>query len=190
MRAYFLGNPAAVPALQQRYQKILAALTAANVTVWSNLRPDSVDEQDSPPLERVDSVIIEGSDPTPEAGHLVALALAYRKPVLYLSERGKPVNRHLRRLQENKTTGAYLRLESYAAETLSARLREFLRQVEQGEERVTPNIKFTLRLTPAIEHYLNRKAKAAAKTKANYLRNFLERLMAGDEEYRKKTNGG
>lgn len=189
MRIYLWGNPNAAPMLQQRYRRMVAVLTEAGVTIFSNFHPPATDDDRTPWLERIDAVVIEGSDPAPETGHLVALALAYRKPVLYLCERGRTIDRHLRRLHANKASSALLRLERYPPDSLPTRLREFLQQVEQGETSATPTIKFTLRLTPALERYLNQKAKAAAKTKANYLRNFLERLMAGDEEYRKKGGG-
>lgn len=183
MKVYVVGNPSATSALQQRYRRIAEVLTEAGATVASNFYPAAAGDAGTPLMEQVDAVVIEGSDPTPETGHLVALALTYHKPILYLNERGRPVNYHLRRLQESKVASAYLRLESYGAESLANRLREFLRLVERGEGKLNPTIKFTLRLTPAIERYLVYKSKGSKKTKADYLRDLLEQIATEDKEY-------
>ena len=185
MKVYVVGNPSAASTLQQRYRRIAEVLTEAGATVSSNFFPAAAGDEGSPLMEQVDAVVIEGSDPTPEAGHLVALALTYRKPVLYLNERGRPVNYHLRRLQESKVAGVFLRLETYSSENLPNLLREFLRRAERGEGIVGPTIKFTLRLTPAIERYLVYKAKNIKKSKADYLRELMEHIAAQDEEYQR-----
>lgn len=184
MRVYLWGNSNAGPTLQQRYRRMVETMAEAGASVFSNFHPPATDDDRAPWLERIDAIVIEGSDPAPEAGHLVALALAYRKPVLYLSERGKTVDRHLQRLQENKASSAFLRLEHYTLDSLSVRLKEFLRLVERGEGIDAPTIKFTLRLTPAIERYLAYKVKGSKKTKADFLRDLLERLIEEDQSYR------
>lgn len=184
MRIYLWGNPNAGPTLQQRYRRMVETLSEAGASVFSNFHPPATDDGPTPWLERIDAVVIEGSDPAPEAGHLVALALAYRKPVLYATERGKAVDRHLQRLQGNKASSAFLRLEPYTLDSLPVRLKEFLRLVERGEGIDAPTIKFTLRLTPAIERYLAYKVKGAKMTKADFLRELLERLIKEDQLYR------
>ncbi len=184
MRVYLFGNPGAGPALQERYRRMAEVLATAGAHLNANFLPTVSVGDDAAFMERVDAVVIEGSDPAPEAGHLVALALAYRKPVLYLTERGKPVDRHLRKLQENKAAGALLRLEAYAPDRLLVRLQEFFKVVERGESVTSPTIKFTLRLTPAIDRYLTYKTQGTKKSKADLLRELIEKLMADDAPYR------
>ncbi len=190
MRVYLWGNPNAGTTLQQRHRRMAEILTEVGATVFSNFYPPAMDDERSPWLERIDAVIIEGSEPTPEAGHLVALALAYRKPVLYLCERGKTIDRHLQRLLENKASSAFLRLEHYGLDSLPSRLQGFLHLVERGEGIDAPTIKFTLRLTPAIERYLAYRVKGSKKTKADFLRELLDGLMGEDQGYRQTRQRG
>lgn len=183
MKVYLFGSVGAGPTLQQRYRRMAEVLAQAGAHVSANFLPAAASDDGGALMERVDAVVIEGSDPSPEAGHLVALALAYRKPVLYVSERGKPVDPHLRKLRESKTTSAFLRLEAYTPESLPHRLQEFLRLAERGEGIDAPTIKFTLRLTPSIERYLAYKVKGTKKTKADFLRELMERLISDDQAY-------
>lgn len=48
-----------------------------------------------------------------------------------------------------------------------------------------PNIKFTLRITPRIEKYLSWKIQNTDRTKADYLREEVERLIDEDDEFEK-----
>ena len=51
-----------------------------------------------------------------------------------------------------------------------------------------PSIKFTLRLTPKVDRYLNWKAKRLKKTKADLLREWMGHLLSDDSEYLKFLN--
>lgn len=183
MKIYVLGNLLANPTLQHRYRQIAATLARAGAAVLTNFDPVLPVDDVTPVLERVDAVVIEGTLPTAEAGHLIALAVTYHKPVLYLTEGGVAVDRHLLKLSHNTAVLPWLRLQSYAVAHLPRHLANFLRDVEHDGATAGPTVKFTLRLTPAISRYLTCKAKVAKKTRADFLREFLGQLMARDESY-------
>lgn len=185
MKAYVWANPSAAPTGTERLRALVEALASRGVSVLSAFEPAAASDDATPLLERVDAVVIEGMYPTSETGHLVALSLAYRKPILYLTERGHRVDPALRRLHASQPTGGLLHLASYAPDRLAAVVAEFVRGVERGAGVATPTIKFTLRLTPAIERYLTYKTAGTAKTKADFLRELLEGLMANDAAYRR-----
>lgn len=53
-----------------------------------------------------------------------------------------------------------------------------------------PSIKFTLRITPRIEKYLSWKIKNTEKTKADYLRGEIEKIMEEDDEFQNIFSDG
>jgi len=196
MRIYFTADEQADERYQKMFSRIIRLLNDSGVIVMSNLADPNVsgfssqdleriDESGEALLERVDAVIIEGSRPLPESGYLIALALAHHKPILYLTERQKSVNKNLVHLTKDKNTAKLLRLASYSERTIDGTIAEFLQGVEIGEGRELPNIKFTLRITPRIERYLHYKTHSSKISKADFLREQIERLIDRDEEYQK-----
>ena len=95
MRVYFTADEQADEKLQSMFSVIVDRLSEAGVSVLSNLAARNVSSFSSQDLEkigsgeamveRVDAVIIEGSRSLPETGYLVAIALAHKKPILYLT---------------------------------------------------------------------------------------------------------
>src|SRR3989344_692909 len=113
MRIYFTANPQAELKLQARFVKIVDSLNAAGVLVMSNLAQSNLTGFSASDMERMsqageillekmDGIIIEGTKPMAESGYLIALALAHRKPILYLIEKGKIVDKNLVYLQQQK----------------------------------------------------------------------------------------
>jgi hypothetical protein len=85
-----------------------------------------------------------------------------------------------------KNTPPFIKMQSYATRDLEQVVMDFIKETEAGkglQER--PTIKFTLRITPQMERYLQWKAKRIKKTKADFLREFLEELMDKDEVFKK-----
>ena len=57
--------------------------------------------------------------------------------------------------------------------------------MEKGEGKETPTIKFTLRITPRIERFLHWKTHNTKVSKADFLRELIERLIDQDEDYQR-----
>lgn len=185
MKVFVWTNPGVGPSSSERLRTMVETLAGHGVGVLSAFEPATASDDTTPLLERVDAVVIEGTHPTPETGHLVALSLAYKKPILYLAERGHRIDAALQRLGQSKPAGELLRLVTYAPIQLAASVIEFIRRIERGAGATAPTIKFTLRITPAIERYLTYKTKGSATTKADFLRELIERLIADDADYRR-----
>ncbi|MAF13639.1 MAG: hypothetical protein CMI53_01970 [Parcubacteria group bacterium] len=196
MRIYFTADNQAEDRLQKRFSQIVSILNDAGVLIMSNLAEKNVTGFSSQDLEKIeqtgevllekmDGLVIEGSKSLAESGYLIAIALTHKKPILYLSEKGKQINKNLQHLKKDKNTAKYLNLEYYTDNSLHKIILEFLQKVEKGEGREVPNIKFTLRITSRIERYLHWKTHNTKTTKADFLREWIERLIDDDEGYQK-----
>ena len=109
MRVYFTADNQAEEKFQKRFSKIIDLLNEAGILVMSNLADENlsgfsshdlekIDQTGEVLLERMDALIIEGTNPLPETGYMIAIALAYQKPILYLSEKGNLINNLLKRV--------------------------------------------------------------------------------------------
>lgn len=194
MKIYFSGNQNANYIWQKRFNEIIRILSQAGVLVISNLQSnDDIFKSESEPagqqneilLKKVDGVIIEGTQPTFENGHLIALALAHQKPILYLSEKDKPIDKNLLLLRKERKITSLLKLENYTSQSLEKKILEFLQIIEQGVGKEAPNIKFTLRINSKIERYMQWKAHNSKLSKADFLRLKIEELIDQDENYQK-----
>jgi len=196
MRIYFTADNQAEEKLQKRFSQIIDTLSSAGVLVMSNLADknlsgfssqdlEKIDQAGEGLLEKMDALIIEGTRPVPESAYLIAIALAHQKPILYLSEKGKAINKNLVHLQKDKNTAKFLNLKYYTENVLEKILLDFLQTIEKGEGREAPTIKFTLRITSRIERYLHWKTHNTKITKADFLRGLIEGLIDKDEDYQK-----
>lgn len=196
MRVYFAADNQAEGKLQQRFARIVDTLSGAGVLVMSNLVErnlsrfsgqdlEKISQSGEILLEKVDGLIIEETRPLAESGYLVAMALAYKKPILYLVERGKQFNKNLLHLQTDKETAKLLRLEHYTESSLQPTLLGFLESTERVDGRELPSIKFTLRITSRIERYLQWRTLNTKLSKADYLRNVIEGIIRNDESYQR-----
>ena len=201
MRIYFTADNQAEDKLQKRFVRVIDLLSNAGVLVMSNLAGtnlsgfsnadlDRMNQAGEGMLERMDGLIIEGSSYLPESGYMIAIALAHKKPILYLSDKTRPINKNLLHLSNNNDASKLLKLESYIVANLEKIVTEFLQQVERGEGREIPNIKFTLRITSRIERYLHWKTHNTSLSKADFLREEIEELIDKDEEYQKFVKKG
>ena len=196
MRVYFAADNQAEERLQKRFSKIIDILSNAGILVMSNLINENISgfsaadlekisQSGEVLLERMDGLIIEGTNPLAESGYLVALALAHRKPILYFVEKGKAINKNLLHLRKDKNTAKILSLQNYGESGLEKIILDFLGIVEKGEGKETPTIKFTLRITPRIERFLHWKTHNTKVSKADFLRELIERLIDQDEDYQR-----
>ncbi|MBU1164336.1 hypothetical protein KKA15_02105 [Patescibacteria group bacterium] len=194
MRIYFSANES--QNLRSRYQKIIDILVMSGNSVMSNLELDkSARFSDTDVekfraagqtlLEQMDSLVIDATIKSPENGYLVALALTHKKPTLFLHEKGTDVDSNLLSLQKDKNTAAFLVLQDYQEEKLKKYLLEFLQFAEKKGGKEIPKIKFTLRITPKIERYLHWKTHNTKKSKADFLRERIDKMIEEDEEFRR-----
>jgi hypothetical protein len=196
MRLYFAADEQAEEKYQKRFSRIIEILDQAGVLVMSNLVDKNVsgfssqdlekfDAEGVVLLEKMDALIIEGTRPVGESGYLIALALAHQIPILYISEKTKPISQNLIHLRKDKKTAGLLNLQYYSEKTMEKTILDFLQTLETGEGRQIPNIKFTLRITPRIERFLHWRTANTKKTKADFLRELIEKLIDNDGEYQK-----
>lgn len=197
MHLYFYAPPTTKKDALGTYQRIKDALASAEVWVSTNTEKAEIqasadvmavtEETDVPILEHMDAFIIEGTQNDPEIGFLLAHALTMKKPTLYLYRRGT-VPMIFSRLSE-KELPSFVTVSAYHDEAIPKTISTFLESIEGLAVKQTPRIKFTLRITRAIEEYLHFKTHNTKLTKADYLRAEIEKMMALDEgwnEYRRR----
>lgn len=146
-------------------------------------------EYDVPLLEQMDAFIIEGTTSDPEVGFLLAHAIALKKPLLYLYQRGT-VPQIFSRLSQRELP-SFVKVHAYEEEKIAGSLLAFLSSIEGVVIREVPRIKFTLRITNTIEEFIHFKTHNTKLSKADYLREQIERQMESDQdwqEYQKKRH--
>ena len=143
--------------------------------------------------DQIEAVIIEGTHIASDTVYIIATALAYKKPVLYLMEKGHQIPEQLSYIRKDKNLGKNFFLKFYksAGKEIETVIFDFLGLLESGslmKEKV--NVKFTLRISPRIERYLNWKTLNIKKSKAQYVRDILNKTATEDKIYKsflKKT---
>ncbi|MBI3573250.1 MAG: hypothetical protein HY092_03570 [Candidatus Kerfeldbacteria bacterium] len=191
MHIYFYGPTTNRKDLQLAYQAVKDTLHQSDLWVSTNTEDKQVQvsaevmaevrDSDVPIMERMDAFIIEGTTSDPEAGFLLAHAVAAKKPTLYLYQRGivPQVFNHLSRKELPK----FIQVVAYHDQRVDQAVKSFLQSIEGVTIRQVPRLKFTLRITDAIEEYLHFKTHNTKKAKADYLREKIEKLMADDEDW-------
>ena len=163
-------------------------LADKNLVNFSSQDLEKISQAGETILEKMDGLVIEETKSLAESGYLIALALAHKKPILYLLEKGKTVNKNLLHLKNDKSITKLLNLKNYTEKDLEQIILEFLGEVEKGEGKQLPNIKFTLRVTSRIERYLHWKTHNTKLSKADFLRELIKKLIDQDEDYKKFSN--
>lgn len=201
MRAYFYGPPTSKRPLLEAYRAIRDVCSRADVSLSTGvsrkdaeLPPETIAQMTdagAPLLDAMQAIIVEGSTADPQSGYLLAYALAEKRPLLYLYARGEVAPEVLRYLNL-KDIPKFVHITTYRPDTIAAIVERFLGKVGDVTIREVPRIKFTLRLTDTLDQYLEFKTRNTKKTKADYLRERLER-EAGDndefQQYLKKRRG-
>lgn len=140
-------------------------------------------------LGKMHGVLIEGSQFTSELGYILALALSHSRPLLYLQPKKTPMQEMLEHVLEEHRKNPLIFLEHYQTQEELKRCTEnFLQQIQVPTKKEKSNIKFTLRISPSMDKYLNWKSKNERLTKANFLRKkILEPMREKDGEYQTKS---
>ena len=179
---------------ENRYIEIHKFLIKNGVNLVSNLEKKlsrgENEARKSISYDQIEAVIIEGTKISPDAIYVIATALAYKKPVLYLMEKGNAIPEQLEYIRKDPNLGENFFLKFYSKNEkdksiYKSIIPDFLNLLESGsliKEKV--NVKFTLRISPKIERYLTWKSMAEKKAKAEYLRQKLEEIMSNDPEYK------
>ena len=177
-------------------EKVIGCFGNAGVLVLSNFKQDNlfkfadqdlekIDKSGELILTKIDAVAVDGGLSVSESSYLIALALTYKKPILYLVEKGKALDAHISDLSQNKSITKLLKVEFYQESSLEKIIGNFINEIEKGSGRELASIKFTLRITQKIERYLLWKTNNTKLSKADFIRERLEELMAQDENYKK-----
>jgi len=189
MKIYFFGTKTDKKKLNDNYDVIIKTLRNAGVDLFTNLKERALPsdllelrESGGLVLNEMDSFIIDGTENSPDIGYLMALAIAEKKPAIYLYEKGAPAQEIIKQLLTKKLP-ASLQLKNYTPQYLEKIILDFLRTFKGQAVKEVPRIKFTLRITPSIEKYLHYKIHNTTKSKADFLREYIERIMKLDKDY-------
>lgn len=193
MHVYFYGPASSKHDLRQAYRQIKDVLNQTDLYVSTNTEEEEIQvsaellaevkQSNTPLLERMDAFIIEGTTSDPEVGFLLAHAIALKKPTLYLYQRGTvpQVFSHL----SQRELPAYIKVVAYRGDIVSRSVMDFLHSIEGIKIREVPRLKFTLRVTHSIEEYLHFKTHNTKLSKADYLREQIEKLMTDDQDWQR-----
>jgi predicted HicB family RNase H-like nuclease len=182
---------------EKKYISIHRFLVKNGVSLVSNVEKKMLkgenEARKSISYDQIEAVIIEGTHIASDTVYIIATALAYKKPVLYLMEKGHQIPDQLSYIRKDKNLGKnfYLKFYKSTGKEVEKVIFDFLGLLESGsliKEKV--NVKFTLRISPRIERYLNWKALNIKKSKAQYVRDVLNKTATEDKNYKsflKKT---
>jgi hypothetical protein len=146
---------------------------------------DAIERRGRSFLELIDAIIIEGSTTDPEIGYLLAFAIAQKKPALLLLRKHTSVKNPLTTFGQKVPRN--IRVVFYDASNVEKRVLAFLATIGSFEYEELPTIKFTLRITPQIEEYLDWKTHNTKLTKADFLRKIiLDDVIAQDATFQAK----
>lgn len=161
-------------------------LKAAKVNVWSRLTPGSdVSGFAWNALERVDAIIIELAYPSDELHYVLAQSIVLQRPTLCLYPKNRQPHDMLAHLNKPSVPKTVI-VRAYSSTNVREVLDKFLHSLDRTVSLVeTPNIKFTLRLTPAIEHYLSWLAQYRKINKADYIRQLIKDDTDKNAEYQR-----
>ncbi|MBI3115415.1 MAG: hypothetical protein HYZ09_02905 [Candidatus Kerfeldbacteria bacterium] len=197
MKVYFYGPVTNRRDLEDDYDSIRKVLKRADVWLSSNTERQEVDlpaeereraeALEQPLLETMDAIVVNGTHSDQQAGYLVAFAITTKKPTLFLYQRGTVPDlfRHL----TAKAVPKWVRVVAYTDQNLERQVEAFLAGAAGVAVKEVPRIKFTLRITRSIERYLAFRTQNTKLTKADWLRQQIERLMRDDDQWRKFDGG-
>jgi len=194
MRVYFYGPDTGKRQLIEAYRSVKDVCGRADVMLSTNTECDEVnlssetiaryEAAGTPLLDAMQAIIVEGTLPDPQSGYLLAYALAEKRPLLYLYQRGDVAPDVLRYLNL-KDIPKFVTVATYRADSLEKLVVQFLGGVGDVKVREVPRIKFTLRLTQTIDEYLDYKTRNTKLTKADYLRDHVDTLIEHDVEFQR-----
>ncbi len=132
-----------------------------------------------------DAALVHPGQHDVQSTYLVALAMAKQKPVIYLLSKGKKLGQSVQHLLKDEAIKELLLVVEYTHATLERDLAQAVASLEADSLIELPTIKFTLRITPSMERYLQWKSKKTGLSKADFLRQVIqEQIIDKDQEFR------
>ncbi len=136
--------------------------------------------------EQVHAFIIDGRENTSENAFVSALAIAENKKILCFLPKGHRLPQALAMLHTNPVLKKKLFLLFYTPITLTKVVQTIVKKLDTGQLKEKPAIKFTLRITPSMERYLEWKSQQMKESKADFLRKVIqEKIINKDKGYTK-----
>jgi len=198
IRLYFYGPATSNRTLIQAYETVKDICHRSGVELSTNTGGSEInlpsetiaahEATATPLLDAMQAIIVEGSTTDPQTGYLLAYAFAEKRPLLYLYTRGESAPEVLR-FMKMKDLPKHIMVATYTTESIERVVRTFLEQLGNIKVREIPRLKFTLRLTSAMDEYLDFKTRNTKVTKADFLREKIDRLIEEDtdfQQYRRK----
>jgi hypothetical protein len=135
-------------------------------------------------IDQVDVIIVEMTEPTDMTHFLLAQAILANKPTLCLYRKNMPPRRILNYVRSRKTPRP-MKTFSYSSSSLDTAVKHFMRAFNPESEAKDdiPSIKYTLRLTPRIDRYLDWISAQQSRTKADVIRSVLAGVSEDDQDY-------
>ncbi|MDZ7798229.1 MAG: hypothetical protein U5L76_01275 [Patescibacteria group bacterium] len=189
MKVYFFSPKTSQNKLSKNQDIIIKTLRRAGVDLYTNLKERSlpsdlaaVQKLGGMVLDEMQALIIGGSQKSPDIGYLLAMSISQKKPALYLYEKGSGSQDVLKYLSK-KNIPKTLQIKNYQKKNLEKIIVDFLNSLKGKKVKEMPRIKFTLRITPSIEKYLHYKTHNTKKSKADFLREYVEKMMEIDDDF-------
>lgn len=135
-------------------------------------------------LDRVDAMVLEITKPDQQVQFLLAHAILAQKPTLCLYGKNQPPRELLKYVKKGKPPRP-IKTFSYTDGTIERSVANFIitHDPEKQEFDDIPSIKYTLRLTPRIERYLEWYSETHQTTKADRIRELLENAADESDDY-------
>lgn len=133
---------------------------------------------------RIGIYILDVSVPHQEVGYFLALAVLYKKPVLCIYPKLSDIA-WLDQYKQCIKDYHHVYFKAYTRSNISRIVQEFLDNIEVQtiKKEDIPSLKFTLRISPKMERYLRWKTINTKRTKADFLRDEIQKIMQSDETY-------
>ena len=182
MRIYFYTNQAS-----GQVKEMFSYLRRVGMIVVSNLSSQVQQKSTSQelPLDKVDTLIVEGAKLDTKSAYLIATGLSQNKNVLCLLPQGSKIDATLKNLQADSNFGKRLKIEFYTDKNWQDILSTFLQSLDKKSVRELFNIKYTLRISSKISDFLNWKARQVGVRKADWLRDQIQAIIKQDADYQK-----
>jgi len=140
------------------------------------------DDNDSLDVERIDAVIVNGNEDLSSSSYVVALAVAKKKPLLFLLQKGSEIPSIINDFKNDEKMKKLFFLDFYTPENIANKIGAFIQKAE-GDTKEVPSIKFTLRITPSMERYLQWKSNETGVSKADFLRAEITNIVQKDQDF-------
>ena len=195
MKVYFFGPKTDIQNYNRAYEQIIEQLTGAGLEIFSRTESNlvtSISEEKiaeiqmagESVLNHVDGIVVEATAPDSEIGYLLAHAILQKKPTLCLYQKGAQIKKTLGHLGQK--IPEFIIVKPYQKNELENIITEYVKLFGMDPEYSdVPNIKFTLRISQKISHYLHWKTHNTKISKADFLREMIQEVIKTDEKYKK-----